>query len=98
MTAKEKELSKKLIQTKQQQLVDYQKATNEKASQEDGAATKKILDEINSYIKDYGKIHHYTIILAATEYGNIAYAEGQLDITEKILSELNAKFPSAKSK
>src|SRR5258706_5902875 len=39
MTAKEKELSKKLIQTKQQQLVDYQKATNDKASQEDGAAT-----------------------------------------------------------
>jgi outer membrane protein len=96
MSAKERELSEKLIMTKKQQLSDYQKATNDKASQEDAAATKKVLDEINGRIKEYGKKHGYLIILAATEYGNIAYAKDNLDLTEEILKELNADFSKMK--
>jgi outer membrane protein len=92
MTAKEKDLTKKLIQTKQQQLADYQRAVKEKAAQEDSQLTKKVLDEINAYLKEYGKSHHYKIILAATDYGNIAYAEEGMDITNEVLEGLNKKF------
>jgi outer membrane protein len=97
MTAREREMSKKLIQTKQQQLADYQKAASEKAGQADAEATKKVVDEINAYIKDYGQKNNYTIILAATEYGNIAFAKDHLDLTEEILSRLNERFPAAKA-
>jgi outer membrane protein len=41
MSAKERELAGRLLQTKQQQLADYQKATSEKAGQEDAVTTKK---------------------------------------------------------
>lgn len=92
MTTKENELTRKLIQTKQQQLAEYQRAINDKAGQEDAAATKKVIDEINAYIKAYGEAHNYTLVLAATEYGNIAYAESYLDITERIIEGLNNKY------
>jgi outer membrane protein len=92
MSAKERDLSRQLIQNKQQQLGDYQKATNEKAAQEDTQLTKQVLDEINQYIKEYGKNHKLRIILAATDYGNIAYAEEGIDITDEILAGLNKKY------
>lgn len=92
MSAKEKELAGKLIQTKQQQLADYQKAINEKASQEDNQLTTRVVQEVNAYLKDYGSGKGYKIILAATDYGNIVYAEDGLDITEQVLEGLNKKY------
>ncbi len=89
MSPREKDLSQELIRTKQEQLIGYQKAVNEQAGQEDATATKKVIDEINAYIKAYGQANGYTIVLAATEYGNIVYAEEYLDITEKVIEGLN---------
>ena len=96
MTVKEKELTKQLIRGKQQQLGEYQKAINEQASQEDAEATKKVVGEINTYIKNYGQRHNFSIIFAATEYGNIAFAKEGLDITEEILGGLNGSYPEKK--
>jgi outer membrane protein len=98
LTTKEKQLTKQLIETKQQQLADYQKAIGEKAGQEDAAATKKVVDEINAYIKKYGEEKNFTIVLAATEYGNIAYAKEHLDITDKVIEGLNNKYAGISSK
>lgn len=92
MTAKEKELSRELIRTKQKQLAEYQKAMNEKAGQEDAQMTSQVLEQVNSYIKKYGEAHGYRVILAATEYGNIAYAEDGLDITGDVLEGLNKEY------
>lgn len=92
MTVKEKDLTKQLIKNKQQRLAEYQRAINEKAGQEDATATKKVVDEINAYIKGYGQANNYTIVLAATEYGNIAYAKEYLDITDSVIEGLNKKY------
>lgn len=94
MTSREKELSKQLIQTKQRQAADYQKATTEKATQEDSEMTRRVIDEINAYVKEYGKSHNCMIIFAATEYGNIAYAKNELDVTDEILEALNQRYVS----
>ena len=92
MTVKERDLTRQLLQNKQQQLADYQKATQENAANEDGKMTKQVIDEVNQYIKDYGKKKGLKIILAATDYGNIAYAEEGIDITDEILEGLNKKY------
>jgi len=92
MTSKEKELSRELIKSKQKQLSDYQRAIQDKASQEDGKMTQQVLSEINNYVKEYGEKHNYKIIFAATEYGNIAYAQDGLDITEDVLEGLNKQY------
>ncbi|GAA0189798.1 hypothetical protein GCM10009122_50570 [Fulvivirga kasyanovii] len=92
MTEKEKELSRELIRTKQKQLAEYQKAMNDKAGQEDAQMTSQVLEQVNSYIKKYGEKHDYKIILAATQYGNIAYAAEGLDITDDVLKGLNEEY------
>ncbi|MFZ6011319.1 MAG: OmpH family outer membrane protein [Bacteroidota bacterium] len=92
MSAKERQLSQELIRTKQQQLAEYQQAMNTKAQQEDATMTKQVVEQINAYLKKYGKEKGYPIIFAATEYGNIAYAEDGLDITDVVLEGLNKEY------
>ena len=92
MTAKEKQLSQELIKTKQNQLVEYQRAMNTQAQQEDGKMTEDVVTQINAYLKKYGKDHGYKIIMAATQYGNIAYADEGLDITKEVLEGLNKEY------
>lgn len=92
MTAKEKQLSQELIRTKQKQLMDYQQALNTQAQQEDQKMTGDVLTQINAYLKKYGKEKGYKIVMAATEYGNIAYADEALDITADVLVGLNKEY------
>ena len=92
MSSKEKTLSQELIRTKQRQLADYQRAMNEKAAQEDQQLTAQVLEQVNAYIKKHGEQHNYKIIMAATEYGNIAYAKDGLDITDEVLEGLNNEY------
>jgi outer membrane protein len=92
MSAKEKQLSQELIRTKQRQLMDYQQAMNTQAQQEDQKMTGEVLTQINAYLKKYGKAHGYKIVMAATEYGNIAYADESLDITADVLKGLNEEY------
>ncbi len=92
LTAKERQLSQELIRTKQNQLRDYQQAMGDKAAQEDGQMTGRVFEQINAYIKQYGAKKNYRIIIAATEYGNVAYATEELDITNEILAGLNKEY------
>lgn len=92
MSVKERQLSQELIRTKQKQFADYQQATNSQAQQEDAKMTSDVVTQVNAYLKKYGESHGYTIILAATEYGNLAYADEGLDITEEVLEGLNKQY------
>lgn len=92
MTVKERQLSQELIRTKQKQLMDYQQAMNTQAQQEDSKMTAEVISQINAYIKKYGERKGYTIVMAATDYGNIAYADEGLDITAEVLEGLNKEY------
>ncbi len=92
MSPRERKVTEELIRSRQKQLVDYQAALRSQASQEDEQMSKAVLSEINGYLKRYGQEHGYTIILAATNYGNIAYADDELDITEEVLQGLNQAY------
>jgi outer membrane protein len=92
MSAKERQLSQELIRTKQNQLAQYQNALNTQAQQEDQKMTGEVVSQINAYLKKYGESKGYKIILAATEYGNLAYADEQLDITAEVLEGLNKEY------
>jgi outer membrane protein len=92
MSPKERQLSQELIRTKQKQFGDYQQAMNTQAQQEDAKMTGDVVTQVNAYLKKYGEAHGYKVILAATEYGNIAYADEGLDITEQVLEGLNKEY------
>jgi outer membrane protein len=91
-TAKERQLSEELIRTKQKQLMEYQQALNTQAKQEDVKMTGEVVQQINAYLKKYGEENGYKIVMAATEYGNIAYADEGLDITADVLAGLNKEY------
>ncbi|WP_157716540.1 OmpH family outer membrane protein [Roseivirga ehrenbergii] len=92
MTTKEKGLSEQLIRSKQQQLITYQKAIQEKAAQEDSQRTQAVIEEVNAYIEEFGKKRSYKIILGATSMGNILYAQEGIDITDEVVEGLNRRY------
>jgi outer membrane protein len=89
MSAKEQELSRQIINDKQKQLGDYQAAIQDKARQEEGKLMQGVIAEVNAFLLKYGKDHNYKMILIASQSGTIAYAREGLDITSKVIEELN---------
>jgi outer membrane protein len=90
-TDKEKQLARELITSKQKQLYDYQNAVKQNAGQEDQRLTQDVLSTVNTYLLRYGKKHGYKMILIAAN-GNIAYADPGMDITDKVVEELNKEY------
>ena len=92
LSKKEQELSKELLKSKQQQLVNYQRAIQEQATQEDQKMTESVITEVNNYISEFGSQRDYKVILVANETGNIAYAQDGMDVTEEVLAGLNNQY------
>jgi outer membrane protein len=95
-SARENKLAEELIASKQNQYLNYEQTVKEAYQKEDKELSEEILKTINNYIKRYGEKEGYTIILSATHYGNIAYADNALDITDIILKGLNEEYKLAK--
>lgn len=58
----------------------------------------KIIKQINSYMKEFGKENKYDIIFGATANGNIMYADSTMDITKEVTQYVNAKYKGAQTK
>jgi outer membrane protein len=92
MTEKELELQQELLANKQQQINNYQQAIQKQIQQEDQKSSQTLVNDINDFVKAYGEEHGYDIIFGANGQGNIMYASKGSDLTEEILTELNAQF------
>lgn len=92
MSKKELELKQELLGNKQQQINNYQQAIQKQIQEEDQKSSQTLINDINDFIKAYGKKHKYKIIFGASGGGNIMYANEGTDLTEKVLEGLNAEF------
>lgn len=92
LSPKELKLKQELLSNKQQQINGYQEAIQKKIQEEDKKVTQTVINDINDYIKEYGKDHNYKIIFGASGGGNIMYADESTDLTEKVLKGLNAEY------
>lgn len=92
LSAKELKLKQELLANKQQQINGYQEAIQKQIQEEDKKITQTVINDINDYIKEYGKSHGYKIIFGASGGGNIMYADESTDLTEKVLKGLNAEY------
>jgi outer membrane protein len=88
---KEKQMAKELIGGKQKGLYDYQTAIRQNSTQEEQKLTQNVLSTVNAFLLRYGKKHGYKMVLIAAN-GNIGYADESLDITDKIVEELNNEY------
>lgn len=89
---KELTLKQELLGNKQQQINNYQQAIQKQIQEADKKATQTVINDINDFVKEYGKEKGYKIIFGASGSGNIMYADKSSDLTPIVLEGLNAEF------
>lgn len=78
------------LMQKQQMLQQQQQQKSEQMRQESDAAINEIIDDVKTYVSNYGEENGYTYIFGSNESANIMYAKKGLDITDEVLKSLNA--------
>jgi len=96
MSKKELELKQELLSNKQQQIGNYQQAIQKQLAEEDKKATQTVVNDINDFVKEYGKEKGYKIIFGAVGNGNVMYADEATNLTPKLIELLNAEFEGGK--
>ena len=84
--------SENLLEKQRQNIQQYVKTLDEKAREEDQKMTERVINQINSFVEQYGKQHGYDFILGTTQSGNILYGSSSKDMTEEVLKELNESY------
>lgn len=79
------------LMAKQQELQREQQARMQELQQGSQVEIDSIINKVKDFINDYGKKNDYTYIFGDTEVSNILYGKEELDITDKIIEELNGK-------
>jgi len=93
MSDKERKLSRELIATRQRELMDYQRALESQAGEEERKVMGRVLNNVNTFLTEYGKKKGCKYIMVAAN-GNIAYGDEGLNITEEVVRELNDRYAS----
>ncbi len=92
MSEAEMQLTQELIQRKQSELMSYKNALEQKASENDQKLSKEVLNQIDSYIQEYGKKQGFDYIIGVADNGNLLYAKIEYDLTDEIIKSLNERY------
>ncbi|MBI5539682.1 MAG: OmpH family outer membrane protein [Bacteroidia bacterium] len=90
-------LNEELTQ-KQMDIQKYSQAIESMSQQEESKALEGVLNQVNSFIYDYGEQHDYDLILGTTLSGSILYGTKVIDITDPILKLLNDHYKGDEKK
>ena len=83
--------NQRLVQKRQDLELLDQKLSNElRVSQQE--VSQKLLTTITTFLEKYNKKQGYELILSTTVGGNVLYAKKGYDITNQVLSKLNAEY------
>jgi outer membrane protein len=81
-----------LLQKRNEDLQRYTTAVKKMSEEKERELMGPVIQEMNAYMKTWGKQHGYAFILGATSGGNILQADPRLDVTTILLSDLNEHF------
>jgi outer membrane protein len=95
MNAREREEKKKLLTYQKGNLDKYNELMEDKIHEEDQKLTQGVLNQVNTFVTEYGDAHGYDVIFGTNLNGNIIYGAKAYDLTEEILDALNKKYKSA---
>lgn len=80
------------LRGQEESLAQYRHAIEIKSQEEEKTMTQGVLNQINSFIAEYGKEQGYDVILGTTMSGSVLYGNDALDITDNVLQELNNAY------
>ena len=98
MSAAEKAEAQQSLSEQQKTLEQYKKAVYAKAKEAEEEYTAGALNQINSFIQEYAKVHGYSVVMGTTDAGNILYGADAIDITDAILEGLNKSYKTNDAK
>ncbi|SEK78723.1 periplasmic chaperone for outer membrane proteins Skp [Aquimarina amphilecti] len=91
MSQSNREKKEQELMVKQQGLQREQQTRMQEIQQGSQVEIDSIIAKVEGFIKDYGKKNGYTYIYGETEVKNIFYAKEELNLTDKIIEELNGE-------
>lgn len=94
LSAKEKADREAELRTQQEYLQKHSWTLKNQSKEEDEKLTQGVLNQVNTFVADYGKQHGYDFILGTTDAGNLLYGESGSDITDEILAAMNNAYKS----
>lgn len=84
-----KEIQREMLIEKQAQIALQQKTLQDKIVEENNVVSGRLLETVNSFVREYGARHGHRIILATSQSGNIVFGDKSADITDDIIKGLN---------
>lgn len=97
LSKREIALTEELLSKEWNEVLKYKKAIEDNILKQEDYHTQANLNQLNEYIKEYGREQGYAFILGTTNE-NILYADTVYDITNEILEGLNNKYQGEKTK
>jgi outer membrane protein len=94
LSKEERITREKLLSMQQENLRQYSQNAQKKVKEKDEQITQGVLNQVNSFVEDYGKKQGYDIVLGTTASGNILFAKENMDITAEVLKSLNEQYKS----
>jgi outer membrane protein len=92
LSAEEKAVRENLLYTQKNNLIQYSERISLQSKEEEDQMLEGVLNQVNSFVEEYGKEHNYSLILGTTLSGSILYGEEGIDITQELITEINNNY------
>ena len=76
----------------QQELMQLGATIENQSAAEEEKLLEGVYNKINDFVQRYGKEKGHAAILGANGQGNVMYVDGQIDITQEVISALNKEY------
>lgn len=98
LTPEQRAKTEERLGQKQQQLGTQQQTASTQLGNDENAEMKKIYEKVESYLKTLSQEKGYKMVLTYTRGSSaILYGDPSLDITNQVVSALNAEYKKAKA-
>lgn len=94
MTISQAQAVQEDLKKKQQNLLMFQDQLRQQLMQEEAKANSELYDKVSNYLKGFGADKNLHLVLTYTKGSGVLYANDSLDITDEVLTGLNAAYQS----
>lgn len=92
ITEEEKTSREQTLKLQEDKIIQYSQVINSRIKEEEEKILQGVLNQINSFVENYGKENNYDIIFGTTLSGSILYGDKAIDITDELLHTLNKNY------
>lgn len=99
MSAADRQSTEERLARKQDELARHNQNASASFAQEEAAENEKLYSKITDYLKKHAKENGYKLVLTySTSNPAVLYADESLEITNEVLTALNAEYAKEKKK